>query len=348
MSNYSSRSYGRRKNQTKKFIYVCLFVAAFFAVKKYAYISNPASVLADGAEEIALPIPQIELEQPPAQAQRVAETSQTTPSEPQFYKIAQSVPQSGPQSNAAIEQAVGLIDDKSGRIIEARDRLNAALSQPLSEAQQAFVKEELSRLSDNWLFSRDVFEGDKLCGYYKVKPGDMLAILAKKFKVPYEILMEINNIKDPKELRAGETIKIINGPFHCRIYRAAFTMDVFLQETYVMSFPVGLGRDGMETPTGRWIVKTGGKLVSPLWTDPETGKTYQANDPDYPLGARWIALEGIEGAAKGRDGFAIHGSPGRQASSGAVSRGCIRLYSGNEILLYNLLTPGLSQVIVTE
>jgi lipoprotein-anchoring transpeptidase ErfK/SrfK len=160
--------------------------------------------------------------------------------------------------------------------------------------------------------------------------------------------MQINNISNPKALRAGDTIKVINGPFHCRIYRSTFTMDLYLQDTFVRSFSVGLGKPGMETPTGRWIVKPGGKLLSPTWTDPDTGKTYEAQDSGYPLGVRWIGLEGLDGTAKGRTGFAIHGTKNPKQLGMAGSRGCIRLDNDDVKLVYDLLMPSVSQVVVVE
>ena len=160
--------------------------------------------------------------------------------------------------------------------------------------------------------------------------------------------MEINNIKRPESLRAGETIKVINGPFHVRIYRSSFTLDLFLQNTFIRSFSVGLARAGHETPTGLWIVKPDGKMISPTWTDPDTGKTYEAEDPDYPLGSRWIGLEGVKGAAKGRTGFAIHGTKNPDEIGTASSRGCVRLHNGNVVLMYNVLMPGVSQVEIVD
>jgi lipoprotein-anchoring transpeptidase ErfK/SrfK len=125
-------------------------------------------------------------------------------------------------------------------------------------------------------------------------------------------------------------------------------MDLYLQHIFVQSFVVGLGSKGRETPTGLWRVKKGGKLKSPTWTDPDTQKTYESGDPDYPLGSRWIGLDGVGGEAKGRHGFAIHGTKKPEEIGTADSRGCIRLYNGDAILVYNLLTPGLSQVEVVE
>lgn len=118
---------------------------------------------------------------------------------------------------------------------------------------------------------------------------------------------------------------------------------------YVRSFRVGLGKPGYETPTGLWRVQEGGKLISPDWTDPDNpGRVYKASDPDYPLGSRWIALDGVEGAAKGRDGFAIHGTKEPEQIGSAGSRGCIRMYNGEAVLMYNLLVPLYSQVEVFD
>ncbi len=261
-----------------------------------------------------------------------------------------SVPDVEPNPEAAelIAEATALLSEKPSRVIDARSRLKEALRIPMNIQQRTFVKDQLSELADKWLFSREIFPDDKLCGSLLVKPGDQLRVIGKQFKIPYEILMEINNIRQPQNLRAGETIKVIEGPFHAKVYRSSFKMDLYLQETFVRSFRVGLGKPGSETPTGLWRVKTGGKLVKPVWTNPLDGKTYYPEDPDYPLGSRWIGLEGLEGAAKGRSGFAIHGTKDPEQIGTADSQGCIRLHNGDAILLYNLFEEGLSTVEVVE
>jgi len=256
--------------------------------------------------------------------------------------------ESAPESAALIAEIMSYIDAKPPQIIEARDRLNGMLSMPMSEQQSVFVKTQLSNLAEKWLFSKTVLPKDVLCSSYEVRPGDQLGTIGRKLKVPYEIIMRINNIKTPKALRAGETIKVINGPFHVLIHRSTFTMDLYLQNTFVRSFRVGLGQAGRETPKGSWRVKPGGKLISPLWTDPDTGKTYEAEDPDYPLGSRWIGLEGLKGAAEGRSGFAIHGTKKAEQIGKAGSRGCIRMHDKDVMLVYDLLMPQVSQVVVVE
>jgi len=256
--------------------------------------------------------------------------------------------QVGPEVAELITAAVELIKADPSKVIEVREKLNDALLMPMDEQQRAFIKKQLSQLADRWLFSKTVYPDDKLCDIYKVRSGDQLRIIGERFKVPYEILMQINNISRAEALQAGEAIKVIKGPFHAKVYRSAFTMDLYLQNTYISSFQVGLGKPGMETPTGLWVVKPSGKLVKPVWADPLTGRTYRPEDPDYPLGSRWIALEGIDGQAKGRTGFAIHGTKNPEQIGMAGSQGCIRLHNGDAILMYNLLMPAFSRVEVVE
>jgi len=277
--------------------------------------------------------------------------------EPNFTKVSVKpklpeiipVPDVEPNPEAAklIAEATALLGEKPGRIIEARSRLKEALRIPMSVQQRTFVKDQMSELADKWLFSREIFD-DKLCGSLEVKPGDQLRTIGKRFKVPYEILMDINKISQPQNLRAGEAIKVINGPFHAKVYRSTFTMDLYLQDTFVRSFHVGLGKPGSETPTGLWRVKTGGKLIKPVWKNPLDGKTYYPEDPDYPLGSRWIGLEGLKGSAKDRTGFAIHGTKDPEQIGTADSQGCIRLHNGDAILIYNLFEEDLSTVEVVE
>jgi hypothetical protein len=273
--------------------------------------------------------------------------------EPELPKIAPEpalgpTVEPNPEAASLITEATTLLGESPGKIVEARDKLNQALRMPMSHQQRSSVKDQLSELSNQWLLSRNVVADDPLCESYQVRSGDLLTTIGDKYKVPYEFLMTINRIHRPESLQAGLPIKVIKGPFHAKVYRSTFTMDVYLQNTFVRSFKVGLGKSGMDTPTGLWRAKQDGKLVKPIWTNPIDGKTYHPEDPDYPLGSRWIALEGLSGEAKNRTGFAIHGTkdPGQIGSAG--SQGCIRMHNGDAILVYNMMFPGVSQVEIID
>lgn len=308
-----------------------------------------------GGDEDARSVPDVRSQLPEPvkdivviQSQRPEPEIKKPPVEPALINETPAVPEdTDPETDKLIKQAIECTLDPV-KTVEARGRLNDLLAMPLSGNQRQLVKKTLSDLSDKWLFSSDALPGDRLCGYYKVQSGDLLSNIGKKFKVPYQMLMKINNIKSPQLLRAGETIKVIEGPFHAKVSLSTFTMELYLGDTYVKSFKVGLGRPGNETPTGLWLVKADGKMIKPTWTDPDTGKTYESEDPDYPLGSRWIGLDGLEGNARDRTGFAIHGTKDANEIGRATSRGCIRLHNGNAILMYNVLMPGISQVRVVD
>jgi LysM repeat protein len=288
------------------------------------------------------------LQAPPQTQPAAPQTASPTPAETPAPPTTSAVATASLNPNAAklVEEANA--DLTAGKFIAARDKLNEAVRMLLGSPQQAMVKTKLEQLSKMWLYGKDVLSGDTLTSLYTVRPGDSMEIIGKKFKVPYEFLMEINGIAKPEALNVGQKLKVANGPFNVVVSRSTFTMDIYLQTTYVQSFKVGLGKAESETPTGLWRAALGGKMIKPRWTDPKTGKTYKGDDPDYPLGSRWIAIDGIEGNAKGRKGFAIHGTKDPETIGTKSSQGCIRLFNGEAIMVYNMMMPGFSEVRVVD
>lgn len=347
MAGYLWRFYNKGKRRFRKrlgvvsaIIIVSVFTAVRYGHRLFGRDQNQAVAASPANDAPPLPkSPEVAALQPIKNPNLELKPSKT---------ISMETSEPSPKVAELMDKTVELVNNGSAGIIEARNILNEALSMPMNNAQRAVIKQKLTELADKWLFSREVLPNDTLCSRYKVEPGELLATISNEHRVPWEILLEVNRIDRPELLRAGEMIKVIHGPFHVKVCRSTFTMDLYLQDTFVRSFRVGIGRPGRETPTGLWRVKLGGKLISPKWTDPDTYKTYKADDPDYPLGSRWIALKGISGEAEGRRGFAIHGTKKPEEIGTAGSRGCIRLYNGDAILVYNLLTPGLSRVEVVE
>jgi lipoprotein-anchoring transpeptidase ErfK/SrfK len=125
-------------------------------------------------------------------------------------------------------------------------------------------------------------------------------------------------------------------------------MLVYLGDVIARVYPVGMGAPDRPTPTGLWRSQAGTKQENPAWPDQETGKYYKPDDPDNPLGERWIGLEGLEGDALGRDGFGIHGTIKPEEIGHAASRGCIRLLNENVEELYDMVTDGQTKVWVYD
>ena len=246
----------------------------------------------------------------------------------------------------AVEEAKQLV--RGGDIIKARDLLNTTLNRYPSSLHRSAIKDMLTKLADSWLFNDKVMLGDTYCQYYRVQPGDMLSKIGRKFDVPWEFLLKINNMKRAESLMAGQNLKVVTGPFNVIVDKSTFTMDLYLDSLYVKTYRIGIGKDENTTPTGMWVVSSGGKMVSPAWTDPDSGRTYDATDPDYPLGKRWLALNGLSGEAAGRMGFAIHGTNEPESIGQKSSRGCIRLENTDVVEVYDLLMAGVSQVQVVN
>ncbi len=251
-----------------------------------------------------------------------------------------------PRVAAMLADAQNCINE--GKIIVARNTLNDTLNMQMDPATREVVKNLMTNLADQWLFTRVIQLGDDLCTTYRVQSGDMLSSIAARHKVPYQLIMKLNNIPSERSLRSGQQIKVINGPFHVVVYKSAYMMDLYLQNIYVKSYKIGIGKEEHETPVGLWRVKMGGKMVKPTWTDPDTGKTYHADDPDYPLGSGWIALEGIDNRTRGIQGIAIHGTNEEHTIGTKSSRGCIRLYNGELTQVYDLLEPGATELRIVE
>lgn len=276
-------------------------------------------------------------------------TTNTTVAQPQAVKTSAPLTQEDQRRIGVAKKLVldATNDIKNGKIIAARIKLNEALRLPLESSQRDAIKAKLTQLSDVWLFSDKVLPDDNLCSYYKVQSGDLMSTIGKKHNIPWELLLKLNDIGRPENLRAGARIKVVNGPFNAIIYKDTFTMDLYLQRTYVKSYRVGLGMIGKATPSGMWLVKND-KLITPNWTDQETGKVFDATDPDYPLGKRWIGLKGLSGNAKGKSGFALHGTKEPDSIGTRCSRGCVRLLNTEILEVYDLMTPNQSQVQIKE
>jgi lipoprotein-anchoring transpeptidase ErfK/SrfK len=246
--------------------------------------------------------------------------------------------------HASIEHGRSLLE--SGKMLEAREALSGLLKQELGDNEQNEIRALLTRLADDTLFGRRTVAGDPLVDTYVVQPGDALVNIARNYDVPYEALMLANGIKDPGLLRAGQKLRVLHGPFHAKIYKAKFRLDVYLQDVYVRSFRVGLGSEN-GTPEGGWKVKN--RLENPTYYPPASAgdkRIFAPDDPNNPLGEHWIGLEGVEGNAVGHEGYGIHGTIEPESIGKAVSMGCIRMHNEDVAFLYKLLQPGKSTVTI--
>ena len=156
--------------------------------------------------------------------------------------------------------------------------------------------------------------------------------------------MRVNGVRKASSLQAGVPIKVVSGPFHAVVDRSEFTMDLYIGTTYVKTYEVGLGQPGKETPTGTWLVKE--RMVRPPYTDPVTKQHFEPDDPGYPIGSHYISIQGLDGEALGKTGFAVHGTDKPEEIGMNTSSGCIRLRNNEIREVYVLLAENKSTVRV--
>lgn len=168
---------------------------------------------------------------------------------------------------------------------------------------------------------------------YQVQFGETLDQIALKHSVPWQYLARLNRVT-PESLQAGQTLKVLNGPFGAVVDLQDKRMTLHAHGWYVRSYDVGVGKDH-STPAGEFTVQE--KVENPTWYNPDGGGgVIDADDPANPLGEYWIGLGNHIG---------IHGTIDPNSIGASVSRGCIHLGDSDITEVYNLLGRG-SQVVI--
>tara|TARA_R110002096_G_scaffold97263_4_gene216686 strand:- start:1484 stop:2608 length:1125 start_codon:yes stop_codon:yes gene_type:complete len=117
----------------------------------------------------------------------------------------------------------------------------------------------------------------------------------------------------------------------------------------VLTYPIGIGRVGWETPLGETTVIA--KAKNPSWWVPASVRREHAElgdplpsvvppGPENPLGTRVLKLD--------MPGYLIHGTNQPYGVGMRVSHGCVRLYPENIEFLYTLVDIGESVTIMNE
>ncbi|MDX1682942.1 MAG: L,D-transpeptidase family protein, partial [Phycisphaeraceae bacterium] len=240
-----------------------------------------------------------------------------------------------PLSDRNVESArqlrAGLALIEQGKPVEARRLLSELLTlgeYDLAAGDAQRIRATLTRLNEQLIFSPRVYRNDPLVAVYEVNQGDYLSRVAPQFDIPYQLIERVNKV-DARRIRIGQELKVIRGPFHAVVDKSAYRMDLYLkdkdeQPIYIRSLPVGLGAED-STPAGRWVVRPGSKLENPGWRHPRTGKVWDKDDPDIPIGEYWLGLKGVGEHTEGLKGYGIHGTNDPASIGQQASLGCIRL-----------------------
>lgn len=113
----------------------------------------------------------------------------------------------------------------------------------------------------------------------------------------------------------------------------------------VRTFPIGIGREGYDTPLGKFKIIQ--KIENPSWYVPESIRAEKPElprvvppGPDNPLGTHALRLS--------LQSYLIHGTNKPWGVGRRVSHGCIRLYPEDIPVLFQLVNNGVKVEIVKQ
>ena len=191
---------------------------------------------------------------------------------------------------------------------------------------------------------------------YKVKDNESLIEIARKFGIGFNEIADSNPELDPFVPGAGMSVKIptswilpdialYNGIV---INLSELRLYYFLRQRgsmSVMTFPIGIGSEGSDTPVGNFrVIK---KIVRPSWYVPESIRKEKPTlpkvvppGPDNPLGSHALRLS--------LGTILIHGTNKPYGVGRRVSHGCIRLYPEDIPKLFQSVPNGVSVTIARQ
>jgi L,D-transpeptidase ErfK/SrfK len=197
---------------------------------------------------------------------------------------------------------------------------------------------------------------DKVIGSihaYKVKKGESLIEIARKFDIGYSEITEANPKLDPFVPGEGVTIKLpqawilpdlksYNGII---INLSEMRLFYFPRRNKVVTFPIGVGSEGKETPVGTFRIVE--KIVHPAWYVPDSIRREKPElprmvppGPDNPLGSHALRLSDRS--------ILIHGTNRPYAVGRKASHGCIRLYPEDIPRLFQKVSQNTKVTIIRQ
>jgi L,D-transpeptidase ErfK/SrfK len=191
--------------------------------------------------------------------------------------------------------------------------------------------------------------------YYKVRESDSLIEIARAFDLGFNEISDANPESDPFVPVAGTKVEVPTEWILPDVkVREGIIINVSERRLfffpgngskYVYTYPIGIGDDGKETPTGTFKIIQ--KKVNPNWYVPKSIRKEDPKlpnvvppGPDNPLGSHALRLS--------LPTVLIHGTNRPWGIGRKVSHGCIHLYPEDIPILYDQVKTGTRVTIVRQ
>ncbi len=241
----------------------------------------------------------------------------------------------------------------ANRLVQARAVLNRALVLgEFSKPEATEARRLMMQVNRVLIFSDRVVSGDAHAKLHTVQAGEHMSKVARHYRTDWSFVSRINGGLDARRVRVGQKIKVVPGPYHVVVDKSAHRLDLFIgkgptdsNRLYVRSFKVGLG-EGDSTPAGMFEVKN--RVVNPGWIHPRTGKYYDRNAKDNPIGEFWVGLSGLDAGTRNKKGYGLHGTIEPESIGRNASMGCVRMLPDDIALVHSVMESRASRVKIIE
>lgn len=185
---------------------------------------------------------------------------------------------------------------------------------------------------------------------YRIKEKDNLYAIARQHGIGIVEILSANPGTDPWKPEPGTILTLPSIhvlPPEPRdgivINLSELRLFYFPGDGTAYTFPIGIGKDGWETPTGETTIIR--KRKNPTWTPPDSIRAENPDlpeiieaGPNNPLGAYAMNLDW--------PGYVIHGTNRPNGIGKRSSHGCIRLYPEDIEQLFMLVEVGTPVTII--
>jgi hypothetical protein len=110
------------------------------------------------------------------------------------------------------------------------------------------VETLLSQLAGTVVYSTE----HRLAPAHVVKQGETLDSIAKQYNVPWQLLAKVNGVPAPDQVRVGQELKVMRGPFNAVVDLARSQLTLMVDGRYAGKFPVNAA--GQTVADGEWVV----------------------------------------------------------------------------------------------
>lgn len=216
---------------------------------------------------------------------------------------------------------------QTGRFRDALAKLSPHAKQhDLSKADRETLFRWLDALAAKVIYSPEHF----LAEPYAARSSETLITISSQYKIPWQLLQNINQVRDPQVLVNGTVLKVVPGPFRAEIDLSRNLTTIYLNELYAGRFACTVGD---EAPSeGVFAIKDKSRDRAYFGRN---GASLPGNDPANPYGGWWLDLGGTA---------CLHGSPTAGHTTGL---GCISYSPQDAKDIYGILSVG-SQVSIKK